>query len=404
MSQQPSSTFIGRCLQNAPLPRQKILQALRGAAEGHHRINLNNGNAFRLFHRLEIDDPHLCDNIPAMNIKQADDRCNKTIPIYICHDHRTMQLDQCAWLLGHALHNWLYKMWFRPYRSDIEWGQFIAKIFECIKPFDYYRPGCETKWQGLGDSPEDVIDMTIHLNRVICKRVEAAQKHILELEAPPVTPENRWSQGWVPEQPLCELQRDQSSFILQPLFRALVMVIQVKDFSIDMTDIGGVVVYLVLTGVEDGLSAPIPLRSLKKDPTELIQDRNGNLRAARTTLEIAYHFIRELESREEAAFGLRPDPVEGSKGLRAGYHSTAEGVMGLAYELGWQPEWGPLEYPSSRWVDTNLIRKWEGGGEHWDRMMRREEGFRRKAALEKREKMLKLIKEKEQKEKSQGRK
>lgn len=363
ISQQPSCTFIGRCLQNAPLPRRKILQALRGHLEQFHRLTLRDHTFVHQFYRIRIDDPHYADTLPEMNIKQANDCCNKTIPIYICNDHRTKQFSQSPLVLGLALHNWLYQKWFRPYRTDIEWGQFIAKIFECPRV---------TKWQGLEPSAEDIIDMTVRLNYVICNRIEAAQKRILEQEA---APDSTMCNGLVCEQPFCELQRDQSSFILQPLFRAVVMVIQEKDHTIDMTDMSGVVVYLAVTGVEDGLSAPIPLNSVEQDPWKLIYDQEGSLRAVCTTLETAYNFIKELQCREEAAFGLRPDPVKDSKGLRAGYLSTAAGMLSLARELGWQSEWEPLEYPSSRWADndTNLIRKWEGGGERWDRVMRSQE-------------------------------
>lgn len=387
MSQQPSCTFLGRCLQNAPLPRHKILQALRGHLEEVHRYTLRDHTFVHQFYRISIGDPHHADALPEMNIKQANDCCNKTIPIYICNDHHRKQFSQSSLVLGLALHNWLYRKWFRLYHTDIEWGQFIAKIFECP---------CVTKWQGLEHSAEDVIDMTVRLNRVICNRIEAAQKYILEQEA---APDSTMCGGLVCEQPFCELQRDQSSFILQPLFRAVMIVIQEKDYTIDMTDMSGVVVYLAVTGVEDGLSAPILLSSVEQDPSKLIHDREGNLKAVRTTLETAYDFIRGLQCREEAAFSLRPDPVKDSKGLRAGYLSTAASMLSLARELGWQSEWEPLEYPSSRWVNTKLIRKWEGGGERWDRVMRDQEEAKRRTELEIREKMLKFNAEKEQKEK-----
>lgn len=385
ISQQPSSTFIGRCLQNAPLPRHKILQALRGDLEGTHRATLRNHTFVHQRYRLEIDDPRHIYDIPEINIKQANDCCNKTIPIYICHNHRG-NVNQSSSVLLFALHNWLYQQWFRPYRSNIEWGQFIAKIFECTIPFKYLRPDCLTKWQGLGDSPEDVIDMTIRLNRLVCDRIETSQKHILSEERPDSTRCN----GLVPEQSFRDLQRDQSCFILQPLFRAIMIVIQEQSFTIDMTDIGGLMVYLVLTGVEHGLSSPISLESVEKDlASKSIYDREGRLRAICTTLKTAYTFIRELECREEAAFWQRPDPVQDSKGLRAGYLTTAESLQGLADELGWRSEWEPLEYPSSRWVDTTLTPKWEGGGEHWDRIMRKQEEVRREIALEDRDRLLK---------------
>lgn len=93
----------------------------------------------------------------------------------------------------------------------------------------------------------------------------------------------------------------------------------------------------------------------------LLRD-DGEISALKITLEAAVACLLDLEQREISAFGLRPDPVESTKGLESGYIKSREKVLDLAKRLGWNEDMGSLEGPSSRWVDTEKYPTWSGEG------------------------------------------
>lgn len=100
------------------LKRHAILHYLRGCLEERHRSQLETYQVYAP-HRLN-DMSHLGE-ILGLNC------WNKTVPVFL--------LKGPAGSAGHnqilqpALHNYLYRRWFHPYRTDIEYGQFIAHIF-----------------------------------------------------------------------------------------------------------------------------------------------------------------------------------------------------------------------------------------------------------------------------------
>jgi hypothetical protein len=289
--------------------------------------------------------PDRLDAIPEMEIAQANDCCNKTVPVYVLPETRKSRGAAYGVLL-HALYNWLYEDWRVPYCNDIEWGQFIAKMFQLTSFSPAFTTGAGPKHD---IDPISLIEVVARLNAVICDRVKLACREVMQYDGQPA---DDYIMGLVDE-PLAELQRDQQFFILQPLFRALLVIVHEDDYDAD-GDISKMIVSLVRTGVEDGLSAPISFDSIETiDMVELVATSpNSGVQAVRTTLKVAIAFVKDMEQREVKVFGPRPDPVEACKGGRAGYLWSPDPSMRVAHMYGWRSDWEPLEYPSSRWVDT----------------------------------------------------
>lgn len=131
-------------------------------------------------------------------------------------------------------------------------------------------------------------------------------------------------------------------------FCALLVVICGDDYkNEDSKTVGHLPVYLVRTGIEDGLSAPITFESI----ADKIENHLGDSRdVVKTTLETAVDFVMGLEAREAAVFGLQPDPD-----VLAQTIADEEGD-----EL--------LRTPSSKFVSDEKAQEWgwSGDGEDYD--------------------------------------
>jgi hypothetical protein len=151
---------------------------------------------------------------------------------------------------------------------------------------------------------------------------------------------------------------------LQPLFRALLVVVDSKYYKTedDSTTVGGMPVFLVRTGTEDGLSAPITFGSI----ADKIEGYEAEGQAvAKTSLETAIDFVIALEQRERAAFGVQPPLAD-----------DCPWDTNLVDTYDWEAQpWGdePLTGPSSRFVDTEEYPHWSGAGMRQDLFMRRNE-------------------------------
>lgn len=117
---------------------------------------------------------------------------------------------------------------------------------------------------------------------------------------------------------------------------------------------------LVRTGTEEGLSSPISSDPIAPRITGFTCGSRREL-AVETTLETTVDFVMDLEKREVAAFGPRPDPVASTEGFEDGYfRGPAEFYEAIC--LGW-PEDERLVGPSSRWIDVEKCPKWTGWSE-----------------------------------------
>lgn len=124
-------------------------------------------------------------------------------------------------------------------------------------------------------------------------------------------------------------------------------------------------VLIARTGIEHGLSAPISSDSIFADMrTNVLCDEKNEITAVETSLERAVDFLMELEQREIAAFGLRPDPVESTRNMEIGYCEPIDRdeVLGTAVKLGWSGDLQIFKEPSSTWVDTEQYPQWTGPG------------------------------------------
>lgn len=294
---------IKRCqtaIENAPKPltRRTLLHVLRGFLECKHQndnwgivIKWNTTRAITQTKSLQD-----LENFPAMSPSQANRFYNKTAPIYLIRDGNKFRLQGKTQLFVHLVQCYIYDRWFRPYRSEIEYWQFLVQ-FVITKPVVLNDSMCS----------QATVDLISKYNAKLCAGIIEAQKCA---PSPPFTDDGLQERLWIH----CDLERtadaekiknDQVNFILQPSFHAIAIVIHEKDYLFDER-LESVTVLLMRTGVEDGLSAHITFDSI---PNPAIT--NTIMRSDGTTIlgiETAITFLLELEQREIAAFGLRPDP------------------------------------------------------------------------------------------------
>jgi hypothetical protein len=161
-----------------------------------------------------------------------------------------------------------------------------------------------------------------------------------------------------------EIVRDQKLWVMQPLFRAVAIAIKKNDYSIAVPAIAEIPVLLVITGVKEGLSAPITFDSIA-DKISVRHETEDPVQAVETSLETAVRFVMALEQRELAAFGPRPDPTETCKDPRRSCMLGDGEALLLAKQRGWEGDEAP-QGPSSTWVDLNIYREWTGETASWD--------------------------------------
>jgi len=275
-----------------------------------------------------------------MNCDEFRDTCNKTVPIYA-----VIQPPGRWRNLAHAVHNYLYRRWFRPYRSEIQHERFLCKM---IAPGDL--PGIDP-----GPCPsQTTLDALLSMNKALCANVDKLRTLYEEKDKTH------------PKQPLRpgidkEFLDDHEWYQIQHLFRALLIVINTDSHQgEDSSDVGTMKVCLVRTGIEDNLSAPITFDSIAEKSTKL----GGSADAVMTTLETAADFVMALEARETAAFGLRPDP-EGQAKVAAQARAAVRPWDESYHAM------DPPATPSSQWLSDEKIEEWGwcGTSRDWDQRM-----------------------------------
>ncbi|RSM09379.1 hypothetical protein CEP52_004222 [Fusarium oligoseptatum] len=233
------------------LDRDEILHHLRGYLEHRHREKLY----------CQLRAPLRMNCLSQLDHSQALDFRNKTVPVYVLTGDA--EKTGLSGLLLMVLHNYLYRRWFRPYRSNIERGQFVAKVVLAIDQPD-------TK------DEDSAVDLAMLMHATINTRLDS-------VKAP-------------------------QFYTTRPLFRAIAIVIPGQSYYTCglVSRVATMPVLLVLTGEQEGLSAPISFDSIA-DRTEAVTVDGKE--AVRTTLETAVDFIMFLEKREEGAFWstTRPD-------------------------------------------------------------------------------------------------
>ncbi|KAH8881464.1 hypothetical protein GQ53DRAFT_667606, partial [Thozetella sp. PMI_491] len=229
------------------------------------------------------------------------------------------------------LHNYIYRRWFRPSRSEGERQRFICKFIALYKLL------------GSTTGLQSIVDTLVVANSALCAKVEAYRRRYDELLA---------SGNNLAIDHEMSGDIDPRFHILQSLFQAQLIIVCSRQYdNEDSRNIGQLPVFVVRTGVEQGLSAPITF-----DPIaiESYGHGEGSGSVIQTSLETAIDFVIRLEAREAAAFGLRPDPAVAWR---------SDSYMSLWQEL--RPG-EQLVGPSSKFVDTEIYSYWSGSGERMD--------------------------------------
>lgn len=286
------------------LSRQRILHAVRTYVEHDHRLEMARRSAdFRWLYQPNVSDLDLL--AAEMTHADANDCFNKTVPIYIFSAKRSFYTS----LLLKLLHDFLYAKWYRPYRNEIEYRRFLAKTFLAqLLPNDL--------------QPEALADLAVSVNDAICMRAQATQDTIRRLD-----PHKAYYSGEDLLDPnlsthLKDYERlkvpeifphSQKKFILQPLFQAIIISIRLEAFNKD-TELSQLPVLLILSGKEEGLSAPVAFDPIAHKISSFLHSPCGRT-AVQVTLETAVEFVMSLVSREVAAFGYWPRPAVSSQEL-----------------------------------------------------------------------------------------
>ncbi|CAH0055869.1 unnamed protein product [Clonostachys solani] len=306
----------------APLPEDKILQIIRLWVEDEYCNHVMNNfcidtsykpcaaNAIGESCRNSFHDFH--QDISAIEGWTAEAMCNKTVPIYVTASGSKDMFGANPFLefdryVSQSLFFWLYSRWFRPYRRA------------------HLAPGME---------PNALARDIVSMHKAICSQVDSM--------AGRPKPNHHWI-------PLDErdVYCDSRVHVMQPIFRALVIIFPSQNCSLFNPDFGAIPVFLVLTGVTEGLSEPITFESLgTKAECRWFSDTLIQL-----PLEDAIMFVEKVGAREVAAHGQRPDLATMDRELYQ-YHLKLNGSDKVADEmvrLGWEGEIR-LECPSSEWV------------------------------------------------------
>ncbi|KAH6632244.1 hypothetical protein F5144DRAFT_246210 [Chaetomium tenue] len=313
-----------------------------------------------------------------MGLSHIQSCCNKSAPIYVLED---IDLDFTIWDLLYALlHNYIYRRWFQPYRTEIDNGQFL------VQPM-----GVRSLPEGVMADTPTRISKTAHfvesLGRAICAHAENAQRRIGQRTY------GEYGEGFsdMAKSVLIGLLRiigpgalrsrhndpvePQRFLLVQPLFHAVATVLRGSDFDVFTQDISQIPVLLVLTGINEGLSAPITFDHIA-DQVVIHRDQpTDSVQSAETTLSTAVGFLIDLEKRELAAFGSKPDfSNEPRRSLFVTDRMLK--LYGRSYE------WKAADVPqgsSANWVDTDIYQEWAGEGaeygeytaQEWERSARR---------------------------------
>ncbi|KAK4220326.1 hypothetical protein QBC37DRAFT_382009 [Rhypophila decipiens] len=290
-------TGTGKTLREFPLDERLWYERMIKEENFYMETMIDN-----LRHFLRVQ---LSDDAEEINDKQFKVTCNKSVGIYISSSNT----------IDHgfkpALWGYIYRRWYRPYENDLDSGPFLAKLVRIVgtrDDFDWLPPkDCCPNHDVVHTVPErpepprSFVNNLVSRHNTLCQRIEELRKqymqHIAELETPPYS-----VKGYI-------MDHERYQYVLQPLFQALIIG-AFPDYYLNQTSrtIGNMFVFLIRTGVEEGLSAPITFDSLegKIDPlSPSYSSKDGDV--VKVSLETAIDFVQTLEIREMAVYGPHPD-------------------------------------------------------------------------------------------------
>jgi hypothetical protein len=238
-----------------PRTQGEFLWFCRTAAKRSHRHLLFLHSVMHDYRPLVRNINHL-----KLTLNEFLDTCNKSVPVYILRRPRVR-------LLRTVLYNYIHRQWFCPYRSEIDYQRFICKF---ITPEDL--PNDTTT------PTPSTINTIVSLNRPIGAGVEALHPTYDEKLASRERREVVWNTAQL---------EDHRLYVLRLLFQALLIVISIQNYRLENSKaIGRLPIFLVRTGIEDGLSAPITFEPIR-EKSQVESDLGDTRLAIRTTLETA---------------------------------------------------------------------------------------------------------------------
>lgn len=260
--------------------KEELLWLCRTTEEGDHHYSLYFWQLLRHWNptiQTALDNP---DNFHAGD--HVLECFNKTVPMYFLPSRDFGGVPT-------IFHNYIYRRWFRPYRTEVNLGQFPCRFITPSDADGYMR-------DRTGPPSKGVINALIRFNGILCAAAarchqehEESHKGQMELDLAAATRKIPWHR----------------SHILRPLFKALMAVVCCTDYKgEDSKTAGPFRVYLVRTGVTDNLSRPVSFAD--EVAAKRMKYLQGSRSVVETTLEHALDFILALESREEAIFGIQP--------------------------------------------------------------------------------------------------
>ncbi|KAK8150710.1 hypothetical protein G3M48_009600 [Beauveria asiatica] len=319
-----------------PLSKNEILHVLRVNQEGNHHLHISTycaGKKWLLSSHLH--QPVDLDHTSALHDEDASNACNRTAAVYLLRDEwcphtrsaKLPQMEEEIALIAAELFQYTYHRWFRPYKSEIDLGQFLTKVNVPSAAIDLPVKTCSLA----------MVERLKRSHTNFCDRVRDTMANETLREALEYYGGYKWR------------RRVRPFYYIQPVFEAVIVAVRTGEFDFATTDIADMRTLIVATGKETR-SGPIDLSLIDAaDRLDSVSD-NGRLVAVESRLEVILSFLLDLEQREHA-LGMQPDlPV-------CDMDSRVAGAMD---DLGWDPA-EPLHGPSSAWVDTDQHSTWTVG-------------------------------------------
>ncbi|KAL8335245.1 hypothetical protein RB598_009440 [Gaeumannomyces tritici] len=175
---------------------------------------LGGGGGLGLFGSKARDKPRVStrDLVREMDLFHAEDCCNKSTAVYVLRQPAPASMDSGVAearlrVLLIVVHAYLYKRWFEPYKSEVEWGRFVAKTIVPV-----IGGGSDDQTLGLGSPEADTAVARLH--QAVCLASNRTRRHVarrheslarlpaqqqqnsqLQLSQPSTPPSPHWLEG-----------------------------------------------------------------------------------------------------------------------------------------------------------------------------------------------------------------
>lgn len=330
-------------------PRDKILLQMRADEESTRRKNMYTHSAYVPRNIPYPPTSSICSSVTRSWFPSC---LNTTLALYLFDKRQNFPCIRAI-----DIESWLWRQWFKPYESDITLHNFYS-IFAVEYDADLIHTDLESH-------PDELV--AFHCNsyeqaqraRDTVFREEANDGSMPAIHGPLRSWPWRLEDFYSPIRPTPYSLR--AARVIKPLFRAVFIALFYPQENVHLhrtpEQLRRVKVQLILTGMTEGLSAPISLKELEGEALD--DSYYPGATAITTSLHAAVHFIIRLEEREIAAAGgiQQPDVAK----LRGwDWHRKK------AKELGWVEErdgkLDDLTPRSCEWVDQTIFKKWVGEG------------------------------------------